>query len=476
MSSLREVALHTLNCHQHTDTSDLLGSLRPIRGKDQIGVKLRSLIVSFLEEGLRLIDGGKPRKKSKKKGGKEKVEEEEEEEGGKAVEREVVEALVAGLKGGEINLTLLSKFEGVAPKMKRDYPSLTSFSPPGSSTSFLSEIKELIHSYRSLFGWEDGPVVKSMKDGGLFLMDEISLAEDSVLERMNSVLEPSRTLVLPEKGGRTVCEMTAHPSFRVVATMNPGGDFGKRELSPALRNRFTEIWVANVSDRLDLGRIIRERLTIGKELGASLSERMLDFVEWVRKEGGVAGGVGKVWSVRDLLAWVEFLNRGVGLVGEVDEVCVHGAFLVMLDGIGTTGSGVLTPAAMKSLLKESVEFLISHLPEEQKNIIRISSGLDPHKRSLPTYKPSTSSPDKTLFGIAPFFVECGGKMAKRVGGVGGGDGEGMVDLPFSFSAPTTSRNVSRLLRGYFFFPPPFSPFIWMTNIRFRHATPQTITP
>lgn len=28
---------------------------------------------------------------------------------------------------------------------------------------------------------------------------------------------------------------------RVVATMNPGGDFGKRELSPALRSRFTEV-------------------------------------------------------------------------------------------------------------------------------------------------------------------------------------------------------------------------------------------
>ena len=28
-------------------------------------------------------------------------------------------------------------------------------------------------------------MVKSMKEGGLFLMDEISLAEDSVLERMN---------------------------------------------------------------------------------------------------------------------------------------------------------------------------------------------------------------------------------------------------------------------------------------------------
>ena len=123
------------------------------------------------------------------------------------------------------------------------------------------------------------------------------------------------------------------------------------------------------------------------------------------------------------------------------------SLLTVLPRIGTTGSGVLTPASMKSLLKNSVEFLISHLPNEQKNIIRISSGLDPNKRSLPTYKPSSSSPSTTLFGIAPFFVECGGKMVKRVGGVGGeGDGE-VTDLPFSFSAPTTSRNVSRLLRG-----------------------------
>jgi len=34
----------------------------------------------------------------------------------------------------------------------------------------------------------------------------------------------------------------------IFATMNPSGDFGKRELSPALRNRFTEIWV-NVPTR-----------------------------------------------------------------------------------------------------------------------------------------------------------------------------------------------------------------------------------
>lgn len=31
--------------------------------------------------------------------------------------------------------------------------------------------------------------------------------------------------------------------------MNPSGDHGKRELSPALRNRFTEIWVTSILDK-----------------------------------------------------------------------------------------------------------------------------------------------------------------------------------------------------------------------------------
>jgi len=48
--------------------------------------------------------------------------------------------------------------------------------------------------------------------------------------------------------------------FRFLATMNPGGDFGKKELSPALRNRFTEIWVPSITDRENLSQIIEQRL------------------------------------------------------------------------------------------------------------------------------------------------------------------------------------------------------------------------
>jgi midasin (ATPase involved in ribosome maturation) len=41
--------------------------------------------------------------------------------------------------------------------------------------------------------------------------------------RYNSVLEPGRTLTLPEKGGSEVEELVAHPNFLLLATMNPGG-------------------------------------------------------------------------------------------------------------------------------------------------------------------------------------------------------------------------------------------------------------
>ncbi|EPQ54549.1 hypothetical protein GLOTRDRAFT_7043, partial [Gloeophyllum trabeum ATCC 11539] len=109
-----------------------------------------------------------------------------------------------------------------------------------------------------LFEWVDGPLVQAMRQGDAMLLDEISLADDSVLERLNSVLEPGRTIVLAEKGGEDIDQpvVKAAEGFKLVATMNPGGDYGKKELSPALRNRFTEIWVPPVSERRDLEQII----------------------------------------------------------------------------------------------------------------------------------------------------------------------------------------------------------------------------
>lgn len=52
------------------------------------------------------------------------------------------------------------------------------------------------------------------------------------LEFSSSVLETEKTLVLAEKGSKDdeVELLTAGDKFRILATMNPGGDFGKKEV------------------------------------------------------------------------------------------------------------------------------------------------------------------------------------------------------------------------------------------------------
>lgn len=77
---------------------------------------------------------------------------------------------------------------------------------------------------------------------------------------IRSVLEPGRTLTLAEKGGDASEVIVAHPEFRIVATMNPGGDYGKKELSPALSNRFTNVWIPALNGVDDLKAILSTRL------------------------------------------------------------------------------------------------------------------------------------------------------------------------------------------------------------------------
>ena len=94
------------------------------------------------------------------------------------------------------------------------------------------------------FEFVDGVLLKAMQEGAVLLIDEINTAEDSVLERMNEVFEGGGIGVERGSGWEQV---EAQKGFYIIATMNPSGDFGKKELSPALRNRFTEIWVEPVT-------------------------------------------------------------------------------------------------------------------------------------------------------------------------------------------------------------------------------------
>ncbi|KJH53347.1 ATPase family protein [Dictyocaulus viviparus] len=114
------------------------------------------------------------------------------------------------------------------------------------------------------FAWSDGIVVSAMKTGVPLLIDEISLAEDSVLERLNPLFEEERTLLLSDAGVDDYY-ITAQDGFEIIATMNPGGDYGKKELSKALRNRFTEIWSSCDYEEYELVEIFESKLNSSVE-------------------------------------------------------------------------------------------------------------------------------------------------------------------------------------------------------------------
>ncbi|KAA6426065.1 MAG: midasin protein (ISS), partial [Trebouxia sp. A1-2] len=143
------------------------------------------------------------------------------------------------------------------------------------------------------------------------------------------VLEQGRTLTLAEKGGAGAEVITAAPDFRLVGTMNPGGDYGKKELSPALSNRFTQIWVPAIEDQAELAAIIKSRIT-DPAVRQAIADKLLDFWTFHKAQAGAArAGL----SVRDLLAWVRFINAAAPHIG-TEAAYAHGAHLVLLDGIG----------------------------------------------------------------------------------------------------------------------------------------------
>ncbi|XP_072559009.1 midasin isoform X3 [Paramormyrops kingsleyae] len=288
-----------------------------------------------------------------------------------------------------------------------------------------------------LFEWHDGPLVLAMKEGGLFLMDEISLADDSVLERLNSVLETEKSLVLAEKGSGDEDDVeliTAGPRFRLLATMNPGGDFGKKELSPALRNRFTEIWCPQSNTRSDLVKIIQHNLCPGLSLdlqdhrGRDVAPLMLDFIDWLTNQDF---GRRCILSVRDILSWVYFMNRVCAQEG--GEECqaalgavtafVHAACLVYIDGIG---SGTTAASAESALLhrRACLAFLQSRLQRDAGTfrVYDVVSSREPQW-------------GENCFGIDPFYITTGPEI------------ESQNLLDYALGAGTTAINAQRVLRA-----------------------------
>jgi len=95
------------------------------------------------------------------------------------------------------------------------------------------------------FRWYDGVLVDALNQGDWIVLHNASLCNPSVLDRLNSLLEPNGSLILHEftdaEGNPRIIE--PHRDFRLFLTLDPS--YG--ELSRAMRNRAVEIAVERPS-------------------------------------------------------------------------------------------------------------------------------------------------------------------------------------------------------------------------------------
>ena len=83
--------------------------------------------------------------------------------------------------------------------------------------------------------FDEGILVKSMKEGDMLYLDEINSAEADVLLRLDEALDDRRQIVLKESAGEII---KAKENWFVVATINPLSHSGTKELPPQILSRF----------------------------------------------------------------------------------------------------------------------------------------------------------------------------------------------------------------------------------------------
>ncbi|KAI0389407.1 midasin [Xylariaceae sp. FL0594] len=349
--------LHIVNAHQNTETGDLIGSQRPIRNRGAITDALMKDVIQAL--GLLQQD-----------------------------------------TNGDLD-ALLSLYHGV------DDSSLAAVPADLRQRISDNEVK-----CKALFEWADGSLVQAMRSGHYFLLDEISLADDSVLERLNSVLEPQRTILLAEKGIDNSF-VKADDSFQFLATMNPGGDFGKKELSPALRNRFTEIWVQPLSDTEDVLHIVSSKL---QQEHQSFARVIVDFSYWFGKN--FRSTASTAFSIRDILVWVKFVNESKDKPGVFSVV--QGAATVFIDTLGAN------PSALISIDPKSMD------EQRQRCLDRLSELLGVDATAI--YRaPLQLSIEPDVLRIGDYAI--------------GRKSDENFEAGFALNAPTTKMNAMRVIRA-----------------------------
>ena len=112
------------------------------------------------------------------------------------------------------------------------------------------------------FVWEDGLIIKAIREGYWLILDEINCLDADILFCLHGLIDDG---FITLANNSEVVE--AHPEFRMFATMNPISYFGVKTLNQALADRFA---IIEIGFDKEIDKALVKQMNCSKEVQQSL--------------------------------------------------------------------------------------------------------------------------------------------------------------------------------------------------------------
>ena len=236
---------------------------------------------------------------------------------------------------------------------------------------------------RPVFLFRDGSVTRAVKEGRSIIFEDIDLPSQAVVERLNSLFESGRVLYVNEDVSALndpiqSSSATSHylgnngiqmvEDAQILATVHVDNLSESINLSPALRSRFSEILVPQLSLN-DIGMVCENRClntTALKEYATKVQTAIL-LVQNELSKRGLA-----YFTLKEAMTWITMMDgldrslrraRAKTTASWIDLFLVAGR-LVLLDSVATDKKDLVRTAILNSL-----EHLVKEFEETKKGTV-----------------------------------------------------------------------------------------------------------
>ncbi|OFZ30682.1 MAG: AAA family ATPase [Bdellovibrionales bacterium RIFCSPHIGHO2_01_FULL_40_29] len=166
--------------------------------------------------------------------------------------------------------------------------------------------------------WQDGPVVRAVREGAILYLDEVAEAREDVIVILHSLTDHRREIYID----RTNENLYAPDNFMCVASFNPGYQRGFKELKPSTRQRFVSLSLNYPAPEVEAE--ILQTLT---GISALLAKKLVIFATGIRQQPQL--GLRETISTRLLVYSSELIKAGM----HPRQALLHGAVESLSDDL-----------------------------------------------------------------------------------------------------------------------------------------------